>query len=67
MNFDITSNTYDNGGADEAQEGGKDKESKLITKPKPKTKVVKPKRLNDLEKETLGMEVDILLHENINF
>ena len=63
MNFDITSNAYDNGGAagvDGAQEG-KDE------KPKPKTKVIKHKRLNDLEKETLGLEVDILLHENINF
>ena len=60
MNFDITSNTHDNAGAgvDSAQDKA------TIVK---KTKVIKHKRLNDLEKETLGMEVDILLDENINF
>jgi hypothetical protein len=59
MNFDITSNHHDNGGtagADEARNKGV-----------AKTKVIKHKRLNDLEKATLGMEVDILLDENINF
>jgi|TARA_B110000285_G_C15029507_1_gene565943 hypothetical protein len=59
MNFDITSNHRNNGGTAGAgevrNEGGA------------KTKVIKHKRLNDLEKATLGMEVDILLDENINF
>jgi hypothetical protein len=59
MNFDITSNTYDNGGAAGVDE--------VRNKGGVKTKVIKHKRLNDLEKETLGMEVDILLDENINF
>ena len=59
MNFDIISNSQDNGAATGAGQGQ--------NKGRTKTKVIKHKRLNDLEKATLGMEVDILLGENINF
>lgn len=54
MNFDIISNSFNNGGKERNKAGGR-------------TKVIKQKRLNDLEKAALGLEVDILLNENINF
>ena len=55
MNFDIIDNS------------NKDAQTQKYSKNARGNKAIKHKRLNDLEKETLGLEVDILLDENINF